>query len=487
MIADGPRQISGRSFLGAVAQLAKRLPPHAYAINLCTSRSRFLLGFAAAMARGQTTLLPPDRTDASLGRVAQNYPDSYLLIDEEAARPAAGSTIMVPSVEPGGDGPNTEIPADRLAAIVFTSGSTGDAQPIAKTWGLFCRSVDLISTHLQLSDARPHHIVATVPAQHMYGLETTSLLPLRTAHITTHCRTFFPADLQAALQSAPPPRMLVTTPMHLRSCIENGGPMPTVDLIVSATAPLSQSLAQRAERLFGGTLVEIFGFSEAGSVAVRHTASTDRWELFEGLQIDPSADGHSLTAPYLPGPVAVQDRIELLAGGRQFLLLGRRSDQINVAGKRTSLAALNAAITVIEGVRDGVFLEPDGLEPLSRTGRLIALAVAPGLDRRRLLAELRKRIDPAFLPRPLYLVDALPRREHGKLARGDLIALAKICWLREQPRQPAHEPADQQIRAAQFKESGPLNPTSSCGDTEFPSSNPAKNVKFGGGSGKPEH
>jgi acyl-coenzyme A synthetase/AMP-(fatty) acid ligase len=33
------------------------------------------------------------------------------------------------------------------------------------------------------------------------------------------------------------------------------------------------------------------------------------------------------------------------------------------------------------------------------------------------MSALRERIDPAFLPRPLCLVEALPRNETGKLPR----------------------------------------------------------------------
>ena len=42
------------------------------------------------------------------------------------------------------------------------------------------------------------------------------------------------------------------------------------------------------------------------------------------------------------------------------------------------------------------------------------------------LAALRERIDPAFLPRPLCLVDELPRNATGKLPRGALDELAGI-------------------------------------------------------------
>jgi acyl-coenzyme A synthetase/AMP-(fatty) acid ligase len=37
---------------------------------------------------------------------------------------------------------------------------------------------------------------------------------------------------------------------------------------------------------------------------------------------------------------------------------------------------------------------------------------------------LQQRIDPAFVPRPLHLVDALPRNATGKVPREALLALA---------------------------------------------------------------
>ena len=40
-----------------------------------------------------------------------------------------------------------------------------------------------------------------------------------------------------------------------------------------------------------------------------------------------------------------------------------------------------------------------------------------------IMAELRRSIDEVFLPRPLLLVDALPRDETGKLPRSSLLAL----------------------------------------------------------------
>ena len=107
---------------------------------------------------------------------------------------------------------------------------------------------------------------------------------------------------------------------------------------------------------------------------------------------------------------------------RRFRLLGRLADMINVAGKRSSLAYLNHHLCAIPGVRDGAFFLPDADGP--GVTRLMAFAVAPGCTREQLLAALRQRIDPAFMPRPLVLLEALPRNATGKLPRSALAELA---------------------------------------------------------------
>jgi acyl-coenzyme A synthetase/AMP-(fatty) acid ligase len=82
-------------------------------------------------------------------------------------------------------------------------------------------------------------------------------------------------------------------------------------------------------------------------------------------------------------------------------------------------------LLAIDGVIDGTFFVPDENAADEREARLLAFVVAPGRSRGAILAALRERMDPVFLPRPLVLVDALPRNATGKLPRADLRALAR--------------------------------------------------------------
>jgi acyl-coenzyme A synthetase/AMP-(fatty) acid ligase len=108
-------------------------------------------------------------------------------------------------------------------------------------------------------------------------------------------------------------------------------------------------------------------------------------------------------------PLRLVDRISIL-NGEKFILHGPAGDLIKIGGKRASLQALNHELNAIDGVMDGVFYLP-----ATSFDRLAAFAVAPGLSVSEILGQLRKRIDPVFLPRPLRLVDALPRNITGKL------------------------------------------------------------------------
>jgi hypothetical protein len=70
------------SFLNDVHELAGRLPATGAIVNLCDNRYRFLVGFAAALTRGLTTLLPPNRLDTTVTTIAAAWPDHSVLVDD---------------------------------------------------------------------------------------------------------------------------------------------------------------------------------------------------------------------------------------------------------------------------------------------------------------------------------------------------------------------------------------------------------------------
>ena len=112
----------------------------------------------------------------------------------------------------------------------------------------------------------------------------------------------------------------------------------------------------------------------------------------------------------------LQDILELRSP-TEFFLRGRAADMIKVAGKRASLQELTRQILALPGVEDAVVFLPD------TDARPAAAVVAPGLTAAAILRELRTRLDGVFVPRPLVIVDQLPRNSVGKLRREELLGL----------------------------------------------------------------
>jgi acyl-coenzyme A synthetase/AMP-(fatty) acid ligase len=410
--------ISVQRFTRQAQALAATLPEAGHAINLCEDRYLFLLGFVALMLRGQVNLLPPNRAPRMVEAIAADHPGCYSLVDAPLPGLALAQHLVEAVPDCGVDEARLpSLPAAQAAATVFTSGSTGQARAHAKTWGELVGGAQAIVAALGLEDGQAT-VVATVPPQHMYGLETSVLLPLAAGLSVHGGRPFFPADLQQALQQTPGPKLLVTTPLHLRACLGARLEWPRLRGIVSATAPLAAEDAAAAERLFGCVLTEIYGSSETGAIATRRTARTQSWQLHPGLALRSVGERVEVSGGHLPRGQLLDDVLELDAEGC-FRLQGRHGDMLKIAGKRASLADLNLQLQSLPGVEDGVFIAP---EP-GRGERLAALVVAPQLECAEILRALQQRIDPVFLPRPIYRVAKLPRNDTGKLSREALKAL----------------------------------------------------------------
>ncbi|MHB8496002.1 MAG: AMP-binding protein [Casimicrobiaceae bacterium] len=423
------RPISRRQYLADVATLAAQLPARGAALNLTTDRYRFSVGLGAALVRGHTSLLPPNRTPDMIERLRGMFDGTYCLADAQTAR------VDLPTVSyPSGHAPvplETNVPligADLIAAQVLTSGSTAAPVPHAKPWALLVASAHAESARLAESMGRASldgvALVATVPAQHMYGFESTVLIALFGGAAFDPERPFYPADIADALARVPRPRMFVTTPLHLKMLLDSNVALAPIDLTLCATAPLSPQLAARAESALGAPLVEIYGCTEAGQVATRRTVAGAEWRTFGDLRLAGDGDRTTVEGGHVPTPTLLADVLEVI-DAQHFRLLGRSNDLVNIAGKRNSLGHLNYHLNAIEGVIDGAFWMPPERASEPEAVRLVAFVVAPAVTSDAILAALRGRVDAAFLPRRIVHLATLPRDATGKLPADRLAALAK--------------------------------------------------------------
>lgn len=397
---------------------------------LYEQRHHFLIALLALALNNGTAILPPNLTSNTLNRLKKNYPELLILADKTPNELKLQSVITSQQIDSAVTLIKSNAPPfspSRLKVILltireakvwlYTSGSTGEPKKIVKTWNEMIQSALVAIERFNLQE--PTYIVGTVPSQHMFGLETTIFWPLFSKAALWCGRPLFPEDILTALSASDiQPALLVSTPLHLDKINAFDLTWPSyLSRVLSATAPLSPDLAHQLEQTLKVQVFEVFGSTETASIATRQTARSNLWTLYLNTELKLLENRrYSVKVPGSNCYHPLNDQIERHQNNC-FKLGKRDSDLIKIAGKRASLSELNWHLNSIEGVTEGTFLLSN-----NNTQRL-TLFVVTSLNREELLLELRKAIDPVFLPRPIVFLDALPRSNIGKISYSHLNAL----------------------------------------------------------------
>lgn len=424
LLDHGPTVVAGQ-YLGQAQALSRALPESAHVINVCGGRHAFLVAFGAALIRGQVSLLPPGHARGDWERLLAAHPGATLLGDERPADAPASWIDVTPWL--ASDAYASTVPAieaGRTAAILFTSGSTGESVGHAKTWGQLWSGASTWADALGWGDTTQLAVLGSVPPQHMFGLEATVMLPLY-AGVPVHMhRPLLPADVAAALDREGRDFWWMTTPLHLRATLASSIDAPRLVGIVSSTMSLPPAAATAAETRWKAPVVEIYGSTETGALATRRTASEEHWHPLPDVTLRTQDGGVVAEGPRVGAPMRLGDILEFAPDGR-FLWRGRVADLVKVAGKRASLAALERRLQEIDGVDDGAFFVPDATG--DEVKRLAAFYVSSTLEPEAVVEALRQAVDAVFVPRPLFRVARLPRNANGKLTRSALSELNEAC------------------------------------------------------------
>jgi acyl-CoA synthetase (AMP-forming)/AMP-acid ligase II len=408
----------------ASIDLSIRLGKASALCNLCDSRTGFLVTWLAALRNRCRLILPPSGGQADLDAILKLNAGPAVVVDSTQvllSRHSPGMALLSaqPEWQPA-RATAAELawqPAwDDADVLLYTSGSTGTPAPHAKTLRQLAAGALALGARLsQDIDGgldSIQRLVCSVPPQHMFGLECSVMLPLMHAMAVLEGRPLLPADVRAAFIESPAAAW-IATPLHMRFLAQSGVTLPNCRVVVASTMALSPALACKTEALAGAPVLEIYGSTETGVLAMRRTAQDSAWRTIEGVRIESMADATLADGEHFPSPATLPDRVEVDADG-SFALRGRQDDVIKIAGRRASLAGLNLLLQELPGLEDGVFYMPAAG---NATERLCLIHSGPALPRAETDAWLRARVDPVFLPRTLIRVDRLPRSASGKLPR----------------------------------------------------------------------
>jgi len=428
IIYQQDNNISLQQVINDLSYLDKRLPEHQYLLNLYENRYYFLLGLLLGIKRNSIHLFPANASSYTLEFLDKEYSPILLLNNTDPGtykanffdieqllqeRKAVDNKLNI-SLE---DFFNQSI-INEQRVIIFTSGSTGNPKPFTKNWSDFIAVAQQLVQPLALQH-KPM-ILATVPAQHMYGLETSIIMPLVNGLGIYDKRPFYPADIEVILHEQARSTLLITTPIHIRACLKTEVTMPFLQSALSATAPLDCKMAKLFEQKHNTALFEIYGCTEVGVIATRQPGREKYWSCLADIELKKSVEGeYSIDTQRSIQCFILNDYI-CEVRGNHFLLNGRKADIINLAGKRTSLAYLNHHLLNHQDISDGCFYQLDAVDESQQ--RLIAFIVADKkqLTIKQLKDYLRNKIDSVFLPRRVYYIRQLPRNKTGKILSNDI-------------------------------------------------------------------
>jgi long-chain acyl-CoA synthetase len=221
--------------------------------------------------------------------------------------------------------------------------------------------------------------------------------------------------------------------------MENVPALRNLRLCISAGAPLAIAVVRQFWQKFKLPIHSFYGASECGGICYDRYA-TNEDEGFVGQpmncvdieMVDPEASASQIRVRssavgdgYFPesdqaklggGLFVPDDLLNKTANGLR--IVGRTSDMINVAGKKVNPAEVEAQLLRFSGVREAIVF---GSASALRNEEVAACVVAaPGISEAELLEFCRRKLSTWQAPKRVFIVDAVPVNERGKISRREL-------------------------------------------------------------------
>jgi acyl-coenzyme A synthetase/AMP-(fatty) acid ligase len=281
---------------------------------------------------------------------------------------------------------------------------------------------------------------------HGYAFTGGLFAPLALGATSVVVSPRLPGSLAKALQTYHPDVVLAVPAQYaawsaLR--VPYDGPMPSRWL--SSGAPLTAAVRQRFEAVWGAVICEQYGMTECGAISVDLEETGTLGRPYPGITIrierdEPERDddagevvvdtphgpccyvgadhsaGHP--GPFAPGGYRSGDRGWLDDGGR-LRLVGRRSHQLNVRGRKVDPVEVEHALWRVQGVRDVAVV---GIDRETGDQWVAAFVVADHVTERT-LHDATGALESYKRPQRIILLPDLPKTPNGKT---DLLALQSI-------------------------------------------------------------
>jgi acyl-coenzyme A synthetase/AMP-(fatty) acid ligase len=400
------------------AAIAKRAVPD-QPLCVCTvNRAYVAAAMIAALSGGPKLLLPFAHTLETLEDAQRKMPYRFALVDEDRPLPAGIEPLFVQGLT-GGPVAKQASEFRRLETpwlYLFTGGSTGTPQLWSKTpENLLSEAFFLAETFKISADDK---ILATVPANHIYGLLYSVLLPLVTGAAVGRNTPSYPKEIAHGLAETKA-SVFISIPAHYRALKESPVGRHHLRMAFSSAGPLSEEEDRAFFANTGIPVTEIYGSTETGGIAYRKRAEAQvSLTTFSCVDVKIEKDQLWVRSDFLSeelpknedGFFQTADRAAP-EGTTGFHLLGRSDGIVKVGGKRVDLMQIQELLKGASGVRDAyVFSLP---VDSGRENEILAL-IEGELDEEQLRKSALTGLEAYAQPRRVRIVERIPVSLSGK-------------------------------------------------------------------------
>ena len=308
--------------------------------------------------------------------------------------------------------------------IFFTSGTTGN--PI----GVLKSSKHLMSeceTHIEwLGQYKIEQCLVTVPFFHIYGYLFGLAIPLSMGLDIVTKEDFLPHEILKLCEIKP--TLCITNPVFIRAMLRLKGDTNLQNtLFICSSGPLQSDEATRFELKYSTRLIQLYGSSETGGIAIRQ-GDEILWNPLAGVNIEAHEGVLSVASPYLSdcifddvyrtlsNPFKTTDMIEKV--DEKFKIIGRASELVKIGGKRLSMVEIENFLETMDGIEDALgFVE---YHPSSLRGETLSLyLVGDGakIDKTVLKKALHDQFGGIHIECKIIMLKALVKTALGKKVR----------------------------------------------------------------------
>jgi len=438
--------------------VAENCPEHVALILACSKVGAWSCGVNARMAPGEVAAFA-DKADARLIYFTAAVSSAAA---RHADRAQAGASVLPglrrSAVRAEAVAETGEL-AEAVAAIIFTSGTTGAPKGVMLTHDGLTHFGRVSAESRQLGAADRSY--AYLPMTHIFGLGTVLAASLHAGASLVMRSQFDAADVVESLawgqvsQLQGPPTLFSRLLSHFDEAGIAHPACPQLRYLYTGAGPLDMSLKTQVEQRFGQPLHHGYGLSEyAGSVYVtalgQHRADTSAGLKVEGAELrivgpegqDLPANergeiwlrGRGLTAGYFRDPIAnaqafkpggwyASGDLGYLGDDGALFVVGRLKEMVIRSGFNVYPAEVEACLHAFPAIRTAAVLgrpEAHGNEAL--VAFVLLREEGAVLDRAALDAHLREQLAPYKRPSEIHVVTQFPMTHSGKVIKRDLLA-----------------------------------------------------------------